>query len=61
LVEALLAGSGQLGDLLGRVIAHERADFAVASAYPLDANTTTRAYIEAVDWSTRLVGSLAAA
>jgi EAL and modified HD-GYP domain-containing signal transduction protein len=60
LVEALLAGEGQLGDLLGRVIAHERADFAAASAYPLDASTTTRAYIEAVDWSTRLVGSLAA-
>lgn len=60
LVEALLEGAGPLGDLLGRVIAHERADFATASAYPLDARTTTRAYIEAVDWSTRLVGSVAA-
>lgn len=60
LVEALLDGAGPLGDLLGRVIAHERADFATASAHPLDARTTTRAYIEAVDWSTRLVGSFAA-
>jgi c-di-GMP phosphodiesterase len=60
LVEALLAGAGPLGDLLGRVVAHERADFAAASAYPLDANTTTRAYIDAVEWSTQLVGSAAA-
>jgi c-di-GMP phosphodiesterase len=60
LADALLEGAGPLGDLLARVIAHERADFAAASAYPLDARTTTRAYIEAVDWSTRLVGSVAA-
>ncbi len=55
---ALLEREGPLGDLLGRVIAHERADFAAAAAYPLDAKTTTRAYIEAVDWSTRQIGSL---
>ena len=60
LIAALLDHAGPLGDLLTRVIAHERADFAAASAYPLDARTTTRAYIEAVDWSTRLVGAVAA-
>lgn len=60
LIDALLEGAGPLGDLLGRVIAHEHADFAAASAFPLDARTTTRAYIEALDWSTRLTGSLAA-
>jgi EAL and modified HD-GYP domain-containing signal transduction protein len=60
LKSALLEGAGVLGDLLTRVIAHERADFASASAAPLDAKTTTRAYIDAVDWSTRLIGSLAA-
>jgi hypothetical protein len=42
------------------VVAHERADFAAASAYPLDVATMTTAYIEAVDWSTQLVGSVAA-
>jgi hypothetical protein len=42
------------------VIAYERADFAVAAAFPLDATIATRAYIEAVDWSTRLIGELAA-
>jgi len=60
LTSALLEGNGSLGDLLARVIAYERADFAVAAAFPLDATIATRAYIEAVDWSTRLIGELAA-
>jgi c-di-GMP phosphodiesterase len=58
LTTALLDREGPLGDLLGRVIAYERADFAAAAASPLDATTTTRAYIDAIDWSTRLIGSL---
>lgn len=60
IVDALLTGAGPLGDLLGRVIAHERGDFAAASANPLDVSTMTTAYVEAVDWSRQLVGSVAA-
>jgi EAL and modified HD-GYP domain-containing signal transduction protein len=60
LTAALVDKTGSLGDLLRRVIAYERADFAVAAALPLDPGTATRAYVEAIDWSTRLVGSLAA-
>ena len=60
LTTALLERAGPLGDLLARVVAYERADFAAAAAFPLDPATTTQSYIEAVDWSTRLTGSLAA-
>jgi len=60
LKKALLDQDGPLGDLLDRVIAFERGDFAKAAAAPLNARATTAAYIEAIEWSTRTVSQLAA-
>lgn len=55
---ALLERQGPLGDLLCRVVAFEQGDFDVAAAPPFDARTTTSAYIEAIDWSSGLLGAL---
>jgi EAL and modified HD-GYP domain-containing signal transduction protein len=58
---ALLRGEGNLGDLLGRVIAYERGDFAEATRPPLDPPTLTRAYLQAIEWSSALLGRAPAA
>jgi EAL and modified HD-GYP domain-containing signal transduction protein len=55
LKDAVTRHDGGLGDLVARVIAHEQGHFAAAAAPPLDARTTTRAYVEAIDWSTRTI------
>ncbi len=51
---ALLKHEGQLGDLLERVLAYERGDFAAATRPPLDAATLTRAYLSATAWALQL-------
>jgi EAL and modified HD-GYP domain-containing signal transduction protein len=55
LAGALLERTGHLGDLLGRVIAYERGDFTTATAAPLNAPRLTRAYLEAIEWSTEMM------
>ena len=49
-----------LGDLLGRVLAYERGDFAAATREPLDSPTLTRAYLQAIEWSSALLGGMPA-
>lgn len=61
LKDAVVAHDGPLGDLVTRVVAHEQGDFATAAAAPLDARTTTSAYVEAIDWATRTIDVAAAA
>jgi EAL and modified HD-GYP domain-containing signal transduction protein len=57
---ALLDREGRLGDLLGRVLAYERGDFAAATREPLDSPTLTRAYLQAIEWSSALLGGVPA-
>jgi EAL and modified HD-GYP domain-containing signal transduction protein len=53
---ALLRRDGPLGDLLTRVVAYERGEFAAATRAPLDAELLTRAYVEAIAWAAELMG-----
>jgi EAL and modified HD-GYP domain-containing signal transduction protein len=55
LKDAVIVRDGPLGDLVARVVAHELGDFGAAAASPLDAGTTTRAYVEAIDWAMRTI------
>jgi EAL and modified HD-GYP domain-containing signal transduction protein len=57
---ALLRREGRLGDLFGRVLAYERGDFVSATRAPLDAATLTRAYLQAIEWSSALLGGMPA-
>jgi EAL and modified HD-GYP domain-containing signal transduction protein len=57
---ALLRREGRLGDLFERVLAYERGDFAAATRSPLDPPTLTRAYLQAIEWSSELLGAVPA-
>lgn len=56
LAEALLTGTGPLGEVLSLVSAYEASDLPLLVAAALPAQETERAYLDAVAWSDSLLG-----
>ncbi|HME03137.1 MAG TPA: HDOD domain-containing protein [Solirubrobacteraceae bacterium] len=59
IVDALLYGSGKVGDLLGGVIAYQRGDFDGASEVIACHPDVERVYREAITWADRSIAELA--
>lgn len=57
LQDALITGTGWLGELLSAVIAYENGEDAAVAASGFDAFELSRAYLNAVGWSLQLCGS----
>ena len=56
LAEALLTGTGPLGEVLSLVSAYEASDLPLLVAAALPAQETERAYLDSVAWSDSLLG-----
>ena len=59
IVDALLYGSGELGDLLGGAIAYQRGDFDGASELISSHPDVEQVYCEAITWADRSIAELA--
>lgn len=59
IVDALLYGSGKLGDLLGGVIAYQRGDFDAASELIACHPDSEQVYREAITWADHSIAELA--
>lgn len=59
IVDALLYGTGRLGDLLAGVIAYQRGDFDAASELIACQSDLKRIYREAITWADRSIAELA--
>jgi EAL and modified HD-GYP domain-containing signal transduction protein len=57
-VDALLYGSGELGELLGGVLAYQRGDFDSARSLIAQHPEVERVYREAVSWADRSISEL---
>ncbi len=53
--DALVAGTGPLGELLGLVAAYETSDLPALVAAPLPVGEAVRSYLDAVAWSTQIL------
>ena len=58
IVDALLYGSGTLGELLGGVIAYQRGDFAAAGELIAAHLDVEQVYREAISWADRSIAEL---
>jgi c-di-GMP-related signal transduction protein len=54
---ALITGAGPLGDLLSLVAAYEASDLPLLIAAPVPGPDTAKAFLDAVAWSTKLLGN----
>jgi len=58
IVDALLYGSGKLGDLLGGVIAYQRGDFDAAGELIASHHDVEQVYREAITWADHNIAEL---